>query len=193
MSGGSQKEDLLEQTIQRIISLSALEQQAPSTSAKKANYTLCAITYFPTLKKPGTRLELFLYRTWPVAISDVWPLLHSPLGVVKHQPFPEPLGSLSLADCLVCVPSKTPAQHWEGDSLNFASPKTPKQSPETLPAQQKDANLQSGLLAPYAISTQDTAKQALKGNHSHQFLTNSLTHSKLQLLPPTQHLAGHLL
>lgn len=108
---------------------------------------------------------------------------------MKHQPFPEPLGSIRLADCLACVPSKTPVLHWRGgggDSLNFASPKSPNHSPEMFPAQQKDANLQSGLLAPYAISTQDTAKQALKGNQSHECLTNSLTHTELQLLPPPQ-------
>lgn len=86
-----------------------------------------------------------------------------------------------------------PSTALEGDSLNSASPKTPNHSPEMLPAQQKDANLQSGLLAPYAISTQDTAKQALKGNQRHEFLTNSLTHSQLQLLPPPQRLVGQLL
>lgn len=87
--------------------------------AKKANYTLA---HFPTLKKPRIPLELLLYRTWPcpntklrdLGTSDIWPLLHSPLGVVKHQPFPEPLGSLRLADCSACVPSRTPAQHWKG-------------------------------------------------------------------------------
>lgn len=90
-------------------------------------------------------------------------------------------------------PQQDPSRALEGDSLNFASPKSPNHSPETLPAQQKDANLQSGLLAPYAISTQDTAKQALKGNQSREFLTHSLTHSKLQLLPPPQHLTGQFL
>lgn len=67
-------------------------------------------------------------------------------------------------------------------------PENPSHSHKALPAQQRSAYLQSGLLAPYAISTQDTAKQALKGNQNHEFLTDSLTHSKLHVLLPPQHL-----
>lgn len=66
--------------------------------------------------------------------------------------------------------------------------KNPSHSPKALPAQQRNTYLQSGLLAPYAISTQDTAKQALKGNQTHEFLTDSLTHSKLLTPLPPQHL-----
>lgn len=154
-------------------------------------------------------MELLRYRTWPcpnaklrdLAISDVWPLQRSPLRVVKHQPSPEPLSSHRPADAWL-VSSARPQYSTGGmtvrrcDSQSMqchahlsASPqKTPHHSPKALPAQQRNAYLQSGLLAPYAISTQDTAKQALKGNQNCEFLTDSLTCSKLHMLLPPQHL-----
>lgn len=98
---------------------------------------------------------------------------------MKLQLSPKPLNSQRPADAWL-VSSARPQDSTGGVTVSkrhfpVCFPKRPKGPP----ARQRIAYLQFGLLAPYAISTQDTAKQALKGNQTREFPTASLAHSKL--------------
>lgn len=198
---GLKRKIYLTNRIQNVVSLPALGEQAPSISGKKSQLHTGCYYLFPNSEKsinsfgiaPLQDLALPRHKTKRPGYLRHLALATFPTWCCETPALPRatwlPQAGTLLGLCL----QQDPRTALQGYHLNFASTKTPNHSPETPPAQQEDANLQSGLLAPYAISTQDTAKQALKGNQSHEFLTNSLTHSQLQLLPSPQRLAGQFL
>lgn len=137
---------------------------------------------FPNPGKARNLLEIAPYSTWPSAkLGETW--LSQASG--PRQAFTASQASRPL----VCVPSETPGLHMEHTApcTFICTPKIGLQPPNP-PNSAPNAYLQSGLLAPYAISTQDTAKQALKGNQNHECPPAGLTCNKLHIPLPPQHL-----
>lgn len=137
---------------------------------------------FPNPGKARNLLEIAPYSTWPSAkLGETW---------LSQASGPRQALTASQASRpLVCVPSETPGLHMEHTApcTFICTPKIGLQPPNP-PNSAPNAYLQSGLLAPYAISTQDTAKQALKGNQNHECPPAGLTCNKLHIPLPPQHL-----
>lgn len=105
------------------------------------------------------------------------------LALAKHLQPPRP------ADPWFVSPARPQGCTWKHTApcTFICTPKIGLQ-PQNPPNSAPNAYLQSGLLAPYAISTQDTAKQALKGNQNHECPPAGLTCNKLHIPLPPQHL-----